>query len=518
MQKAPDPWDQKTTIHPNIMPSQNAPMTSPMPPGFNPMMHPGRSQSPTFMQNQQMPHNNSWQQQPHVGAMQQQVPYVPPQQQQSMAWTYIDASGVVQGPFNERKLVEWMQNGHFFPGTLAKRSHDKMYRSLVHHGFDVKQLDKETCSAMEVWRYEDWYYMDAMDFKQGPFKISKLVAWKDRYFDERTQVCCGINGSFVALKDTVIGQMLGEPLALSSVPTDISTVVTTDNNGNTTNNNTNNITTINTTTTTNNSTNNNNTSSNNNNTSNNNNVGNAATTTSPSHDISRQQPSLLHQQQPSSSNQQMEEIRDLQEELRSMKMALQGSQQSERNAVEEQRTAQKLYTALENDHRRIMAELRETSKKLQDKEEVEDQLRNTLKEQQKTISHLKIYERTVNLYLKPAMELVEKGEKSHKEINVGNRSFGGGPSGSSGLLGSSSMVGTGGISTGSGNRSVISSNSSIDSKNSDSNRNIGSNPTQPGVNIAGKSKNNKNAGKRKPSRKKKPKEKKEVKSAKNAKE
>jgi hypothetical protein len=53
---------------------------------------------------------------------------------------------------------------------------------------------------------------------------------------------------------------------------------------------------------------------------------------------------------------------------------------------------------------------------------------------------------------------------------------------------------------------------------SNSNRNIGSNPTQPGVNIAGKSKNNKNAGKRKPSRKKKPKEKKEVKSAKNAKE
>ena len=210
----------------------------------------------------------------------------------------------------------------------------------------------------------------------------------------------------------------------------------------------------------------------------------------------------------------MEEIRDLQEELRSMKMALQGSQQSERNAVEEQRTAQKLYTALENDHRRIMAELSETSKKLQNKEEVEDQLRNTLKEQQKTISHLKIYERTVNLYLKPAMELVEKGEKSHKDSNVGNRSFGGGPSG---LLGSSSMVGTGGISTGSGNRSVISSNSSIDSKNSDSNRNTGSNPGQPGIN-AGKSKNNKNAGKRKPSRKKKTKEKKEVKSAKNAKE
>ena len=141
-----------------------------------------------------------------------------------MAWTYIDASGVVQGPFNERKLVEWMQNGHFFPGTLAKRSHDKVYRSLVNQGFDVKQLDKETCSAMEAWRYEDWYYMDSMNTKQGPFKISKLVAWKDRYFDEHTMVSCGINGSFVALKQTVIGQVLDESLALSSVPTDISTV------------------------------------------------------------------------------------------------------------------------------------------------------------------------------------------------------------------------------------------------------------------------------------------------------
>ena len=140
-------------------------------------------------------------------------------------WTYIDALGIVQGPFEEHQLVAWMKSGHFCDRTLAKKcSNDNtgVYRSLVHHGFDVVMgrhglfghSDVEL-REMESWRYKDWYFMDSNNCMQGPYDLQRMRMWlHDTFFDENTMVCCRENAAakgatasdnFQPLGKTVVG-------------------------------------------------------------------------------------------------------------------------------------------------------------------------------------------------------------------------------------------------------------------------------------------------------------------------
>ena len=132
-------------------------------------------------------------------------------------WTYIDASGVVQGPFEEHQLVAWMQSGHFCNRTLAKRTSNDIYRSLVVHGFAVNQNDLEARES-EAWRYKDWYYMDSNNIMQGPYDLQKMRMWSAEYFDENTMVCCGATGTgndnFQPLGNTVIGYQVDDSSVL----------------------------------------------------------------------------------------------------------------------------------------------------------------------------------------------------------------------------------------------------------------------------------------------------------------
>ena len=120
---------------------------------------------------------------------------------------------------------------------------------------------------------------------------------------------------------------------------------------------------------------------------------------------------------PGSSNQQSEEIRLVNEELSSTKIALRGSENSFRILSEDKNRLELKYEKLEKEYQRTVEELRETLQKLQDKEEDERQLNKSLNEQKQLVSQLRIYERTVNLYLKPGLELVSKFEKSLTSSN-----------------------------------------------------------------------------------------------------
>jgi hypothetical protein len=339
---------------------------------------------------------------------QQQMPGTP---QSKVTWTYIDASGIVQGPFDEPQLVGWMQVGHFCNRTLAKRSNDDIYRSLVVHGFTVNQNDVEA-REMEAWRYQDWYYIDTNNIKQGPFKLAQMRQWTDRFFDETTLLCCGNpNGKFTPLGDTVIGHKVDDSSVLlpqnsppsSAVPsTSNSNVAHTSGNNNSTDGagmvvqNSGIATSSNTVMTP--ST----TKSNIQFIGNNNNGDNSGMIAAP-------------QQGPSATNQSQDSLRSVKEELRSMKMALQGSQHSERNSLDEQNRLQQKYEALDKKYQDTIQKLREASDKLHSSEEAERRLQQQINDQKKQLSHLKIYERTVNVYLKPAMELVEKAEKSSRQ-------------------------------------------------------------------------------------------------------
>ena len=393
------------------------PLQMPQPPqqqqNYHPMQQqqtwPQPPQQPMQMQQSSMPFNNIH-------------PMMPSR------WNYIDASGYVQGPFPEETFVAWMNDGHFSNATLAKRFNgEREYRNLLDHGFSVNQTDGEA-AKLEAWRTQDWFYMDANDVEQGPFPLDQIRDWhKADHFDVNTKVRCGgiLGDEFKLLGNTVLGHIVtnNSPMLLSQniVPNNI---ITSNNNLNPIINN-NAI--------------NNNTNNNNNNNNNNNMVpevpgvqqNSGITTSSQSNSTTTTAtglPSAIGYAVDGDTNQQ---ISSLQGDLRSMKLALQASQNTEQESNNEKYRMQQDMNNLENKHNKIMLELRKTSDNLTNSKEKERVLQIQVDAQQKEIDRLTMYEKITNLYLKPALVLIEKAENKN-ELNISGGGVSGGGKGGRG--------------------------------------------------------------------------------------
>ena len=117
-------------------------------------------------------------------------------------YSYVDVSGVIQGPFSFNQLQVWISQ-NLFPPTLYTRRGHEMFLELGELG--LMSYSSDPIERKVPWRENMWYYLDRQATQQGPYPYDQILNWvQQNFLTPEILVRCGEgSGPFTPLAKTV---------------------------------------------------------------------------------------------------------------------------------------------------------------------------------------------------------------------------------------------------------------------------------------------------------------------------